>query len=487
MKQVDTIKRMQREGMTKTEISDRLSVDRKTVRKYATREDFSPGNQGTEERPSKLDRWKRIIDGWLDDDRRMRYKQRHTAKRIHERLREEHGEQYNCSYPLVQRYCKRKHAERIKQSQGFQELVWHPGEAQMDFGEADVCEGGDLVAYKYMVVSFPNSNGSYTQLFGGETSECVTQGLADIFQRIGGVPRRLIVDNASGVGKRIGEKIQYSDHFLRFKCHYDFEVTFCNPYSGHEKGHVENKVGYIRRNFFVPVPVIEDIEEYNRRLLEKSEEDWNRNHYKKHRLISELFEEDRKALHPLPVKPFHPYRMEKIATDGYGKFCLEKQHWYSSKPELGNAHVIVWIGAHHIKVLDESGECITQHRRQYGRKRTDTTDWSTSASRIMKHYGSWRNSGLRASMSEPLRAVVDSLDRSGFNEAMKIIRDLSPKYGLETILIAMEETARSAALTRYNVQAITMRFTHNGIDGVPDDGPDLCSYDKILLGSGGRA
>lgn len=485
MKQVDTIKQMQREGMSRTEISERLSVDRKTVRKYVLQGDFVPGCKEVQARPSKLDQWKPVIDTWLEDDQRMRYKQRHTARRVHNRLREEYGDNYDCSYPLVQRYCKQKHAMRRRDREGFQELVWYPGEAQMDFGEVDSYDGDELARFKFLTVSFPHSNGSYTQLFGGETAECVTHGLVDIFNRIGGVPRRLVVDNASGVGKRIGERVQFSELFLRFKCHYNFDVTFCNPYSGHEKGHVENKIGYVRRNFFVPAPAIEDIEEFNRYLLKKSEEDWGRDHYKKHRSIAELFEEDRKAFHPLPEKPFHPFRVEKIPTDGYGKFCLERQHWYSSKPELGNNCIIAWIGAHHVKVLDLSGELITEHRRRFGSKRTDTTDWSTSASRILKHHGSWKNSGLRSAMSESLRKVMDSLDRSGFNDALRMIRDMAPQYGLDTLFAAMEEAVQSSALTRYNTQAIMMRITRDGLHSVPDSGPDLCSYDEVLLGSGG--
>ena len=108
-------------------------------------------------------------------------------------------------------------------------------------------------AAKYMKVedfclSFPHSNGGFVQTFGGETAECVCQGLGDIFRHIGGVPRRIVFDNAGGVGRRVRDKTSLNDLFLRFKCHYGFSVSFCNPDAGHEKGHVENKVGYVRWN-----------------------------------------------------------------------------------------------------------------------------------------------------------------------------------------------------------------------------------------------
>ena len=127
----------------------------------------------------------------------------------------------------------------------------------------------------------------------GETAECVAQGLKDIFHHLGGVPSQIVFDNASGIGRRIRDKVSFAELFLRFKCHYGFAVRFCNPESAHEKGNVENKVGYIRRNFFVPIPVVDSIEAWNLQLLEQVEEDFQRLHYKKGRPIAQLLEEAR--------------------------------------------------------------------------------------------------------------------------------------------------------------------------------------------------
>ena len=303
MNQIDQIKELQRQGYGAKEIADRLGIDRKTAARYMLTDDYSRGVSERKALPSKLDPWKAEINGWLEEDRRMRFKQRHTAKRVHERLGFEHPGVYDCSYPLVQRYVKAYKAER-RQTDGFLELVWAPGEAQADFGEADIIEAGSKRMVKYLTLSFPASNAAYVQAFGGETAECVAQGLADIFERLGGVPLRIVFDNATGVGRRVRDKVTMSELFLRFKCHYGFSVSFCNPASGHEKGNVENKVGYVRRNFFVPIPVIESIESWNRELFPRAERDFERPHYKKGLPIGELFEEDRKALGPLPTKAF---------------------------------------------------------------------------------------------------------------------------------------------------------------------------------------
>jgi transposase len=247
MVQIELIKELQQKGIGPSEIAERLKIDRKTVNKYLKLEDYSPIQPIKKQCSSKLDRWKPQIDRWIKEDRKMRFKQRHTAKRIHDRLQEENPKEYDCSYELVQRYCKQK-KEQTGEKAGVLELVWYPGEAQVDACEADCHENGKLGTYKYLCISFPYSNAAYLQLFGGETAECIIQGLQDVFQRIGGVPTRLIFDNASGVGRRLGEKVRFAELFLRFKIHYGFEVVFCNPASGNEKGNVENKVGYLRRN-----------------------------------------------------------------------------------------------------------------------------------------------------------------------------------------------------------------------------------------------
>ncbi len=121
-----------------------------------------------------------------------RYKQRHTAQRIHNRLVAECPE-YDASYPLVQRYVRS--LREARHQEGTLELEWPPGEAQVDFGETDVYDAdGEKKACKFLCVTFPYSNAGYKQLFRGETAECVVHGLRDIFHRIGGVPGRLVFD-----------------------------------------------------------------------------------------------------------------------------------------------------------------------------------------------------------------------------------------------------------------------------------------------------
>jgi transposase len=141
MNQVDQIKELQREGYGPVEIAKRLKVDRKTVSHYMKQEDFNASVEVVKGEQSKLDRFKPKIDEWLREDRQMRYRERHTAKRIHERLKKEYPEEYQCSYALVQRYVKQC-KEAKEQSKGYLELLWAKAEAQADFGEAEILIGG---------------------------------------------------------------------------------------------------------------------------------------------------------------------------------------------------------------------------------------------------------------------------------------------------------------------------------------------------------
>ena len=240
MPQIQDIRDMARDRSV-AGIARSLSVDEKTVRKYLKQDDFSPQPPERTARKSRLDAHKNLIDRWLQEDETRWYKQRHTGRRIYERLREQ-SPGFDCSYNVVQRYVKQVRGANREQRAN-QELVWHAGETQADFGEADFMERGEKTRKKYLTLSFPQSNNSFTQVFGGENAECVCQGLKDTFTYIGGVPRLIVFDNATGVGKRVGEAIRETQLFRRFRAHYGFSVRFCNPHSGHEKGNMENKIG----------------------------------------------------------------------------------------------------------------------------------------------------------------------------------------------------------------------------------------------------
>ena len=464
MDQVDQIKDLQRQGYGPKEIAARLGIDRKTSARYMLRDDYSPSTMERKQALSKLDSWKPQIEQWLEEDRRMRFKQRHTAKRIHHRLLQEHPNEYDCSYPLVQRYLKQRKAER-KESVGFLELVWAAGEAQADFGEADLIEAGVRRTVKYLTLSFPCSNGGYLQVFGGETAECVAQGLKDIFHRIGGVPSRIVFDNASGVGRRIRDRVTLADLFLRFKCHYGFSVSFCNPDSGHEKGNVENKVGYLRRNLLVPIPVVDSLEGWNAELLDLAEGDFQRPHYKKGLTIADSSRKNGDIWDHFP-RGRSPWSGTRVHTDGYGKFCLEGRHWYSSSPELALQELTVGIRAHSILVYRQDAQVLYTHRRIYGEGRSDSSDYQTSLEALCKKPGAWPNSALRAGVAEPTREALDALSKIDLRRVLAVLAKSSAAFGFEVALSSLDEGLRRGTLDGYSVQAVAARVAFEGLQAL---------------------
>ncbi len=245
--------------------------DFRTVKKYADLDDWNePIPKKRRGRPTVLDPVKSIIDRCLTGDLLIPRKQRHTAQRIYNRLKSEYPDLFHASVRTVRSYVAQKKKELYSvKEEGYLPLTHPRGEAQVDFGEALAYGKGKLIKIYFLNLSFPYSNASFTQLFKGQNQECLFTGLSTIFEHSGRVPTSLWFDNCSTIVSKIqkGGNRTLTDAFLRFALHYGFTYHFCNPGQGHEKGHVEGKVGYHRRNFLVPVPRFDSLEDYNRTLF----------------------------------------------------------------------------------------------------------------------------------------------------------------------------------------------------------------------------
>jgi len=162
-------------GESVSAIAEGFGLDRKTVRKYLDKDDWNnpPPKMVSPEAVDfpKLEPYKATIDQWLMDDRKAPRKQRHTAKRIYDRLMEGDGTKqgFNCSYRTVAQYVRKRRDEILgAHKDPAIPLVHRPGEAQADFGSAQYVEGGITHEGKYFNLSFPSSNQGFFQLFPGE-------------------------------------------------------------------------------------------------------------------------------------------------------------------------------------------------------------------------------------------------------------------------------------------------------------------------------
>ena len=505
MDQIHSIRAMFFEqGKNISEIAAATGFNWKTVAKYVDMEDFNQPAKNTapKEVCPKLNPYKARIDEWLTEDKKHSRKQRHTAKRVFRRLKKEVKE-FNCSYRTVDTYVSHKKKELgLARTEGFLPLQHSPGEAQADFGTAEFYENGTLRKGKYLVLSFPWSNAGFLQLNYGENAECLLEGMDAIFRFIGGVPHEIWFDNASAIVTKVlreGNSRSITEKFTRFAEHYGFKAVFMNPAEGHEKGSVENKVGYTRSNLLVPVPEFIRLENFNAKLLTQCMEDQNRDHYYKKARISELFESDKKSLLPLPAIPFDlSTTLYGLTTDPYGMFTLEKgKYKYSTAPKYANGTVNVRLTSGTVTVQDEAGRVIITHRRLYGEEKQSRMEWVPYLDYISRHPRSLKNTGIYEMMPQEMRSFLENCSGDDKHDVLKILSELTERTGfgsaLETVDKAIQYKANDPDSLRSLYQSL-----HSDVPTLPPLGkgsmiPEvraipvkLSDYDTLLKKGGER-
>ena len=307
------------EGMSVREAARVFGLHRDTVRKML---EYSVPPGYRRQRPArrpKLDPYKGVMDQILEQDLTSPKKQRHTAKRIYERLRDEHG--FPGKYTIVKDYVRerRRHTREM-----FLPLSHPPGHAQCDYGEARVIIGGVERKAHYFALDLPHSDGCYVKAYPAETTESFCDGHVSAFAFLGGVPQSILYDNTTlAVARILGDgRRQRTRVFSELQSHYLFEDRFGRPGKGNDKGKVEGLVGYVRRNFLVPIPSFESFDALNAHLEQhclRRFEDRLRGH---NETIGERLERDLEKLLPLPAVPYdasdkHATRVSSLSLVRY--------------------------------------------------------------------------------------------------------------------------------------------------------------------------
>jgi len=351
------------EGKSRRAVAREFGLARKTVNKMLEYS-LPPGyrRQKPVRRP-KLSAWQGVIDAILQEDKHRPKKQRHTAKRIFERLRAEHS--YAGGYTIVKDYVRRS---RISSQEMFVPLSHAPGEAQADFGEALVVIAGVEQTAHFMVFDLPHSDDCFLQAFPAETTEAFLEGHVRAFQYFGAVPTRILYDNTTLAVARIlgdGER-QKTRAFSELQSHYLFAEKFGRPGKGSDKGKVENLVGYARRNFMVPVPRASSWEELNAHLEADCRVRGERRLRGHTETIGERFQRDCAAMLPLPAVPYEP--CEKVNTRVNSLSLVRyRTNDYSVPTAYGHRQVLVKGYVHRVEIVCGS-EAIASHPRSYLRE-----------------------------------------------------------------------------------------------------------------------
>jgi len=487
-------------GENITQIADKLQLDWKTVQKYVDMTDFNEpaANSITTQRfCPKLEPYKKIIDSWLEGDKQAPRKQRHTAKRVFHRLRKEVSG-FNCSYRTVASYYTVKHKEIFKDSSGgFLPLEHRPGETQADFGTADFFENGKGHTGKYLELSFAYSNKGYMQMFYGENMECLLEGLDAIFRHINAVPEEIWFDNTSTIVTKVirGGDRKITERFDRFREHYRFRAVFTNVGEAHEKGNVENKVGYQRRNMLVPVPHIQNLADLNRQLIADCEDDAKRDHYRRNDTIEGLFVEDLKHCHPLPGIKFDLSCRTSATTNNWGVFYLYKgMHEYSVSPKHSNVSVNLKLTSSLVIVMDDNYREIVRHRRLYGDTKQQSMDWLPYLRQLSIRPRALKYSGIYNIMPSAMKQFIEGCSNTETGKVLKVLAELTDRTGFDSALDTINQALLYGAADADSLRNLYRRIHADvpelpampidaGIPNVSRMKADLVSYD-VLLGKG---
>jgi len=275
-------------------ISRQLGVSRQAVRKALTSSEPPRYQLRHPRRAPIMDPYGEIIAGWLAQDAQAPAKQRHTAKRIYDRLVAEYG--FRGAESSVRRVVARL---RRRQPEVFIPLSARFGQqAQVDWGQAQIQLAGQPTVAHLFCLRLRASRVPFVWAAPTEKLEAFLEGHRRAFAWLGGVPAECVYDNPKTAVVRILSGPERQEHtlFASLRAHYLFDSQFCRPGEGHEKGAVENLVGYARRNALVPVPDFPSWEALNAHLLTWCERERER--------LAEGWAQEQAGLRPLPAQPF---------------------------------------------------------------------------------------------------------------------------------------------------------------------------------------
>lgn len=356
-------------GLSITNIQKTLKINWRTAKKYADGDQLPKATVTKKGGMMYEEKWGDIVSDWLLEDSKMRRKDRRTNKQL---FKEIQGLGFEGSYRTICYFIQEwKNTHSEDKDKGFERLEHPPGEAQVDFGVMEAVQDGELVDIRALIMSFPFSNAGFAVPLPSENQECFLFGLKQLFQQAGGIPMKIRIDNLTPAVKKVRskmEEVQLTDEFISFQNHYGFEVQACNPRSGHEKGNVENKVGYVRYNFFNKAPLMNSFEDLTVQLAKQLIEDRNRLHYEKNVLINELWEEENKQLLQLPEADYPVFKEELGKVNKYNELKIDQVLVHV--PRASNYSLLhVHLTWDMVKVISLDGEILLDDYRPYMKKR----------------------------------------------------------------------------------------------------------------------
>ena len=342
-----------------------LGYDRETVRKAIVQAAPVPYTLEKPREAPVIGPYKQRIIELLKESKKQKRKQRYTAHRIFEILQ---SEGYSGSEGAVHNYVSR---ERRKDAykEKYIPLEFDPGQdAQVDWGEADVILAGVRVTVQFFTLRLNYSKVRFVMAFPFQKQEAFFEGHNQAFRFLGGVPRRLTYDNLKTAVYKIlsGHNRQEQEAFKKFRSYYLFESNYCNPAQGHEKGGVENDVGYVQRNFMTPLLEANSYAELNAMLWKACQENQHRKVRGQLASVADLLTDERSHFLPLPTELFPACVSLPVKPNGYSQVELDTNR-YSVPVEHGNDPLVLRAYPFRVEIL-QGEKIIATHPRCFGRE-----------------------------------------------------------------------------------------------------------------------
>jgi transposase len=351
------------EGLSVRALAVRYRVHRRTVRQ-ALASAVPPARKPPRRSSPRLDAARELIDAMLREDLVAPSKQRHTCRRIFERLVDEHGAE--ISYSSVVNYVGHRRPQIVAEARdragvvdGFVPQTHLPGaDAEVDFGEVWVRLDGVLTKCHLFTLRMSFSGKAIHRVYPSQGQEAFFEGHVAAFDALGGVPcGQIRYDNLKPAVHRVcfGRNRIESQRWIAFRSHYGFDAFYCQPGKdgAHEKGGVEGEVGRFRRRWFVPVPDVASLAELNDRIATADDGEDARHVDGRVRSIGANFAVEARALGALPGEAFDCALTLTPRVDRYARIPV-RQCRYSVPARLIGRRVRVRLSASQVEVFDGS-------------------------------------------------------------------------------------------------------------------------------------
>jgi len=485
------------EGKSQRQIARELGCSRDTVKKAICSAEPARYTLARPRPAPVLGPYKARIDALLAENEHLPRKQRYTGHMIYKDI---HSKGYRGSESTVRGYIAQRRREQ-RRPQVYIPLEFDPGtDAQVDWGEALAIIAGEPLTVQLFFMRLCYSRRLFVRAFPAQKQEAFFEGHVLAFHHFQGVPRRISYDNLKAAVLRVltGHTRQEQQAFIVFRSHYLFESRFCTPGQGHEKGRVEEGVGFGRRNFMVPIPNVASFDELNAHLLAACLEDDARCIARQPLTVGAAWEVERPYLLPLPERDFDCCAVVPVVLNGFAQVEFETNR-YSVPVGKASPNLVLKAYPFRIEVLRQD-EVIATHPRCYG-KQQDILDPLHYLPLLEQRPGAFEHAqpirrwrGHWPPVYERLLAQLREQwpDGKGIQEFVRILR-LHEEYPADLIRQAVEQ---ALAYGCPHLDGVRLCLRHllapesrppavdlsawSELVGVGHQRPDLQSYDQLL-------